>query len=353
VTSSENIFSDAIELQSRLKDGAKVLSELGDIKVGTTPKDAILQTDGLALYRYRPLRSKVRDGSPVLIVYALVNRPYIVDLYEKRSLVQGLLSEGHDVYLIDWGYPGRGDQYLDLSHYINDRIGQCVSTVMHYASTDKINILGICQGGTMSLCYAALNPDKVANLITMVTPVDFHTSDNILAHWFRDIDVDLLVETMGNVPGIMLNSMFLSLKPFELGAKKYLDFINIIDEKNKVENFMRMEKWIFDSPDQAGAMFRTFVKEFFQQNKLVAGDLTIAGQAVNLKSISVPILNLMAKHDHLVPPSSSQALKYLTGTSDYTEKIYDTGHIGIYVSSKAGGDIPSRIANWLEHRQVN
>lgn len=353
MTANEKFLNDAIEFQSRLTEGTKVLSELGDVEVGTTPKDPIFHSGGMVLYRYRPLTKTQQTNSPVLIVYALVNRPYIVDLHEQRSLVRGLLNEGREVYLIDWGYPGPGDRYLDLSHYVCDMIDQCVDQVIQHSSAAKTNILGICQGGTMSLCYAALNPEKVASLITMVTPVDFCTPDNILANWFRNIDIDLLVDTMGNVPGIMLNSMFLSLKPFKLGVEKYLDFVNIIDDKGKVENFMRMEKWIFDSPDQAGAMFRTFLTKFFHANKLVTGGLEIEGQQVNLKSVTMPVLNLIAKHDHLVPPSSSQALKYLVGTKDYTEKIYNTGHIGIYVSSKAGADIPKRIATWLNERQEN
>ncbi len=350
MSASDNFFHDAVEFQSRLTEGMKVLSGLGEIEVGMTPKNRIFEADGMTLCRYRPLTEARRPSQPILIVYALVNRPYIVDLHEKRSLVRGLLNEGRDVYLIDWGYPTPADRYLDMPHYL-DRIGRCVAETQRHASAAKINLLGICQGGTMSLCYTALNPDRIDSLITMVTPVDFHTPDNILAHWFREIDIDLLVDTMGNVPGIMLNSIFLSLKPFKLGVEKYLDFVSIIDEKDKIENFMRMEKWIFDSPDQAGAMFRTFLKEFFHENRLVSGGLEIAGRTVDLKSIQSPILNLMAEQDHLVPPSSSKALKYLTGSSDYTEKIYSTGHIGIYVSGRAGGDIPTRIASWLEERE--
>ncbi len=328
----------------------KVIAGLGEIEVGTTPKDQIYASNGLVLYRYRPLVKQKRKTEPLLIVYALVNRPYIVDLHEKRSLVRGLLNAGQDVYLIDWGYPGPEDRYLDMSDYVVDMLGKCVAETLKNANASALNLLGICQGGTMSLCYAALYPERISNLITMVTPADFHTPDNILANWFREIDVELLVDTMGNVPGILLNSIFLSLKPFKLGVEKYLDFIEIIDDKDKVENFMRMEKWIFDSPDQAGAMFCTFLRTFFHENRFVSGGLEIDGQEVNLKAISIPVLNLMASEDHLVPPSASKAIKYMVGTSDYTEKVYKTGHIGIYVSSKAGGDIPIRIANWLNER---
>ncbi len=347
---NENILKDASQFQARLIQSLQLSEDIHKIKVGTTPKEIIYSQDGMVLYRYLPRKKTKRKHTPILIAYALVNRPYIVDLYEECSLVQGLLNQGLDVFLVDWGYPKQSDRYLDLPDYVDTKLHSCVEKTIEHTGAAKINLLGICQGGTMSLCYAANHLNKVRNLITMITPVDFQTPDNLLAHWFKNIDVDLLVDTTGNVPGLMLNSIFLSLKPFRLGIEKYLDLMKIIDQKEKVENFMRMEKWIFDSPDQAGEMFRTFLREFFQHNRLINGGLAINGKTVNLKNIKIPILNLLARQDHLVPPSSSQALKYLTGSDDYTEKIYDTGHIGIYVSSKAGKDIPTRISNWLKDR---
>ena len=346
----EKFLKESVQFQTQLAQVAGATVDLGEIRVGTTPKDLIDQIDGVCLYRYQPVSDSVTTSNPLLIVYALVNRPYIVDLYQQRSLVQGLLAQGVDVYLIDWGYPGPGDRHLDLEQYVSVLIDRCVTQTLQHSGATQVNILGICQGGTMSLCYSALQPSKVKNLITMVTPVDFHTSDNILTHWFREIDVDLLVDTMGNVPGTLLNGIFLSLKPFKLGVEKYLDFVKISDKPEKVENFMRMEKWIFDSPDQTGEMFREFLKRFFHENRLVTGGLSIGGEFVEMKSVTQPLLNIFAKQDHLVPPASSQALKYLTGSNDYSELVYDTGHIGIYVSGKAGRDIPLKISNWLRER---
>ena len=346
----EKIFEQSTQFQTRLAEGARVIANLGEIEVGTTPKDLVLEIDNLGLYRYRPLRAPVTKANPLLIIYALVNRPYIVDLHEQRSLVRGLLNEGIDVYLIDWGYPGLADRYLNLEHYVNVLIDRCVNATLQHSGAKKANILGVCQGGTMSLCYAALQPNKVNNLVTMVTPVDFHTPDNMLAQWFKEIDIDLLVDTMGNIPGPFLNSIFLSLKPFKLGVEKYLDFVQIADQPDKVENFMKMEKWIFDSPDQAGEMFRDFLKKFFHENRLVNGGLSIGQESVSIKSVTQPLLNIYAKQDHLVPPAASQALKYVTGSKDYTELVYDTGHIGIYVSGKAGRDIPLKVSGWLIER---
>ena len=344
-------IEESLEFQSKLLKARGLAKNVNDITVGTTPKEEIYREDKLVLYRYHAnLDVRPHEAQPILIVYALVNRPYITDLYESRSLVKGLLDQGLDVYLIDWGYPDASDNSLDMEQYIAGYMRRCVAAALRDSGASNLNLLGICQGGTMSLCYISLYPDEVQNFIAMVTPVDFDTPDNVLAHWFREVDIDLLVDATGNVPGMLLNSMFLSLKPYRLGLEKYLQFAKIIDQPERVENFMRMEKWIFDSPDQAGAMFRTFVKEFFQKNGLIKGDIEINGQSIDLSELKLPVLNLFAKHDHLVPPSSSQAMRLAIGSEDYTESAYDTGHIGIYVSSKAGKDIPRRISRWLQER---
>ena len=150
---------------------------------------------------------------PLLISYALVNRPYMVDLQADRSIVRGLLARGEDVYIIDWGYPDRSDRYLTLEDYIERFLGGAVDHLRREHGLDAINLLGICQGGAFSLCYASLHPDKIRNLITMVTPVDFHTDDNMLSNWTRGMDVDLFVDTLGNVPADLMNWCYLTLKP--------------------------------------------------------------------------------------------------------------------------------------------
>jgi polyhydroxyalkanoate synthase len=195
--------------------------------------------------------------------------------------------------------------------------------------------------------YTALHPDKVQNLVTMVTPVDFKTPDNLLSAWVQNVDVDLAVDTMGNIPGELLNWTFLSLKPFSLTGQKYVNMVDMLDDPAKVKNFLRMEKWIFDSPDQAGETFREFIKGFYQQNGFITGTATVGDQTVDLKQITCPVLNIYALQDHLVPPDASKALKGLTGSKDYTELAFPGGHIGIYVSGKAQKEVTPAIGNWL------
>jgi polyhydroxyalkanoate synthase len=346
----DETLEELSRFQQKLGHGLRNLMEVGEIPTGVTPKQAIYREDKMVLYRFQPDAGTVQQRIPVLIVYALVNRPYMTDLQENRSTVRGLLAAGLDVYLIDWGYPDRADRYLTLDDYINGYIDRCVDVIRKRHGIDAVNLLGICQGGTFSACYAAMHPEKVKNLITMVTPIDFQTPENMLSHWTKHVDVDLLVDTVGNVPGELLNWTFLTMKPYRLIGQKYMDMVDVLDDEKQLKNFLRMEKWIFDSPDQAGEAFRQFIKDFYQENKLVKGELVIGETEVNLKNVTMPVFNVYATEDHLVPPSASTPLKDLVGTKDYTEHSFRGGHIGIYVSGRAQKEIPPRIGGWLAER---
>ena len=345
----DEILHEINQFNAKLAQGINTLAEIGDIEVGVSKKTPVYQEDKMVLYRFEP-HVKKPNPVPLLIVYALVNRPYMADLQDGRSMIQGLLNAGLDVYLIDWGYPDSADRYLTLDDYINGYIDRCVEVICKEHKLKKINILGICQGGSFSLCYTALHQDKIKNLITTVTPVDFHTKDDLLSKMVRNVDVDLLVDTMGNIPGELLNMTYLSLKPFRLVGQKYMDLVNLLDDKEQAKNFMRMEKWIFDSPDQVGEAFREFTKQFYQSNGLVKGKVKIGDHKVNLENITVPVLNIYAASDHLVPPDSSKALKGCVSSKDYTELEFPGGHIGIYVSGKAQKMIPPTVGKWLDKR---
>ena len=184
----------------------------------------------------------------------------------------------------------------------------------------------------------------------MVTPVDFHTPENMLAGWARQLDVDLMVDTLGNVPADVMNWCYLTLKPYRLLVQKYVALVDILEDKRALEDFLRMETWIFDSPDLAGEAFREFIKQFYQANGFVNGGVRVGGRTVDLKSIDMPVLNVYAEQDHLVPPSASKPLRGLVGTKDYSELSFRGGHIGIYVSGRAQRDIPQGIHDWLSPR---
>lgn len=344
------VAQELAKFGEKLARGAQSLRELPEVHYGASAKEAVYSEDKLVLYRFVS-EHKITEKVPLLITYALVNRPYMVDLQDDRSIVKSLLEAGHDVYLIDWGYPDQSDRYLTLDDYINGYIRRCVNVLRKRCNVPAINLLGICQGGAFSICYASLYPETVKNLITMVTPVDFQTPDNMLSHWTQDMDIDAFVDTMGNVPADLMNWCYLTLKPFRLLQQKYVGLTDILDSPTELENFLRMEKWIFDSPDQAGEAFRQFIKDFYQGNKLLKGGLEIGGKKIDPKRITMPVLNIFAEQDHLVPPNASRALKGIIGSRDYTELSFKGGHIGIYVSGRAQREVPPAISQWMKQRR--
>ena len=343
------LMQEAMTFQQKLASGARTLHELGDTGFGVTPREEVWRDGKVVLYRFRGEQAPT-SRVPLLICYALVNRPYMVDLQADRSMVRNLLALGQDVYIIDWGYPDRSDRFLTLEDYIERFLGGAIDHLRDSHGLDAVNLLGVCQGGTFSLCYAALRRSKVRNLITMVTPVDFHTGDNMLAHWTRDLDVDLFVDTLGNVPADMMNACYLTLKPWRLLVQKYVGVVDILDDAAALEDFLRMEKWIFDSPDQAGEAFRQYIKQFYQGNGFVKGGIVIGERDVHLGLVEMPVLNIYAEQDHLVPPSASRPMRGLVGTDDYSELSFRGGHIGIYVSGRAQKEVPTAINEWLTAR---
>jgi len=337
--------------QEKVFHGFEHLLRVKDPAVAPTPKERVHAEDRMQLFHYiPPAKGPAKGRTPMLIVYALVNRQYMMDLQADRSLISQLVESGRDVYIIDWGYARPLDRFLTMEDYIDGYMGDCVDLIRERHDVDSVNLMGVCQGGTFSTIYAALHPTKVHNLVVMVAPIDFHTKDGLLNIWAQDMDIDRMVEVLGNIPGDFMNLGFLMLKPFQLIIDKYVGFAETMDAHTNVENFLRMERWIFDSPDQAGDTIRKFVKDLYKDNKLVKGELEIGGRKVDLKSISMPVLNIYGLKDHLVPPACSIPLNDLVGSRDTQKLAFDLGHIGLYVSSKAQKELGPSIIKWLGER---
>jgi len=328
---------DAEKARTRAEKASEVLLGPLETEIATTPCDVVYEEDRVKLKHYKPA-TKIQLKRPLLLVYALINRETMLDLQPGKSVVQNFLQEGIDLYMIDWGYPTRKDRYLT----IDDR-----------HNLDKINLMGICMGGTFCVIYSALHPEKVQNLVTTVTPTHFDTDQGLLHIWMRDMNVDQIVDTYGNIPGDIMNLAFLLLNPARLMIDKYVGFLENMDNKKFVENFVRMEKWIFDSPDVPGETFRQFVQDCYQKNLLIQNKMEVGGQRVDLKKITMPLLNYYGKYDHLVPPEACEPLTSKVGSKDTENVCLDTGHIGIYVSSKCQKEFVPRIARWLKEKAAD
>jgi len=345
----EQIMQEIMETNRKVLKGMEILMNMSDIDVAPTAKDLVYAEDRMRLFHYKPFVKKPCP-IPLLITYALVNRQYMMDLQQDRSLIRNLLEHGQDIYIIDWGYPGPGDRYLTLDDYINGYINNAVDIVRERSKLDKINLLGVCQGGTFSVIYAALYPEKIRNLVVMVAPVDFDTDDGLLHIWARDLPIDKMVDTLGVIPGDLMNIGFLMLRPFQLMLDKYVGLMDNLGNKEAVENFVRMEKWIFDSPGQAGEAIRQFVNDLYKENLLIKNRLKIGDRIVDLKKIDMPLLNVYAEQDHLVPPSASKPLNDAVSSTDKSIFSLRGGHIGIYVSAQSQRELAPKIAEWLAAR---
>ncbi len=317
--------------------------------ISETPFEIVYAEDRMRLKHYIPPKGQ-KIAIPLLVVYALINRETMLDLQPDRSVIQGLLQGGADVYMIDWGTPTRKDRFLTIDDHVNGYMDRVVDFIRRRENTKQVNLIGICMGGTFCVMYTALHPGKVRNLVTSVSPIQFDTDKGLLHLWMKDIDIDGLIDAWGNIPGDFLNFGFLMLNPARLVLEKYKNFIDNIENISFVENFIRMEKWIFDSPDVPAETFRQYIKDCYQKNLLIQNRMCLNGRRVDLRRITMPVLNFFGRCDHLVPPEACAPLIEKIGSRDAENVCLDTGHIGIYVSSKVQKDFAPRIARWLTER---
>lgn len=336
--------------QQKLLQGAQNFLGSMDTGIASTPYEVVYTEDRVRLKHYRPV-TKARVKTPLLVTYALINRETMLDLQPDRSVVRTFLEKGMDVYLIDWGTPSRKDRYLTIDDHVSGYMGNAVDHIRRRHNVNKINLMGICMGGTFSVIYSALNPHKVQNLITTVSPTHFDTDQGLLHIWLRELDVDKMVQTFGNIPGDLLNLGFLLLNPPRLMLDKYVGLLDNMQDKAFIENFVRMEKWIFDSPDVPGETFRQFVQDCYQKNLLIQSKMQVGGRRVDLNNLTMPLLNFYGRFDHLVPPEACDRLVDVVPSRDATNICLDTGHIGIYVSSKCQKAFAPKIVEWLSERE--
>jgi polyhydroxyalkanoate synthase len=326
-------------------------SSIPDESKGATEYDVIFQEGSLKLLRYRSEHT-IGVAEPILICFSLVNRPYILDLQADRSVVRQLLKQGFEVFLIDWGIPSVNDHSLRLYDYICERMKNLVELACLHADSQQVSLLGYCMGGTMSAMFAALYPERVRNLVLLAAPIDFESDESLLNLWAREeyFDVDGVVDAFGNCPGFLLQICFQLMKPVHNYVKKYMSLSDRSTDHAFLDNFFAMERWANDNIPVAGETFREFVKMLYQQNRLTKGQMQLNHVPIDLSNIICPTLMLTAEFDHLVPPSSTLAIREHVGTSEVEAMSINTGHIGLAVSSKAHRQLWPKASNWIaEH----
>jgi polyhydroxyalkanoate synthase len=335
-----------------------------------TPSQKICELEKYSLFRYdSPLGSATanteneigstsqRTPAPVFVIYAFINRHYILDLLPEVSVVRNLLSQGLDIFATDWGTPSAYDRSLTIGHFLNRYVDKSVDFIRKITKSDKVTLLGYCWGGDLALMYSALHPEKVKNIITIATPGDFDLDDSLLSVWTKAIKEDHILDAFGNFPGVILNAAFILRNPVEY-SHKYFHFFEQPRGLESIAEFFATETWLYDSPPIIGEIYREFAKYCYKQNLLIKNEMRIEREdegkgnetIVDLRNIDVPFLNVIAKRDDLVAANSSKALNNaLTGSSDKSILEYNSGHVGLMIGKNAHKELWPKVGEWIKN----
>jgi polyhydroxyalkanoate synthase subunit PhaC len=323
--------------------------------VGLTPKEEIWSLHRLRLYRYVPrVPVDQRQPIPLLLVYAVITRPFIMDLRPGKSFVEFMLDRGFDVYLIDWGEPGPEDKSITFDDYAGEYLPRAIRRVLADSGTDQLNLLGYCIGSIIALQYAALNPEgPVRNLVVLTPPVDQSaTTDSKFSVWMdeRWFDVDRVVDGMGNLPTVWIKTAAQMLKPVANYVGAYVSLWERADDPKAVQSWQAMHRWVHDGIDLPAETFRQWVRDYVRGNALLTGEHCVRGRTVDLADVTIPILSVIAEYDHIVPIAQSLPLADLVGSEDVQTEILRAGHVGIMSGKHSKDFLWPLVADWYAER---
>jgi poly[(R)-3-hydroxyalkanoate] polymerase subunit PhaC len=342
-------LDETLAAAGRMSHWPLLLEKARHIRKGVTPSESVYEEDRLKL-RHFLSDHKPKFATPLVFIYALVNRPYILDLKQGRSVVAHFVDRGFDTYLVDWGIPLNADRHLTLDDYINGYMVNVIDFLRERTGSENVNVLGYCMGGTMSAMFTALHQQCVQNLILMAAPIDFSHNDGLLNLWSRSeyFDVDRFVDAFGNCPPQFLQSIFLLLRPVGNLIEKPINFYEHMHEEKFLDDFLTTESWLNDNIPVPGEVYRQFVKFLYQQNLLTQNRMPVGKHIVNLQNITCPVLNIMASHDDLVPCSQGTPFNDLVGSKDRkTMLLQGSGHIGLAIGGRAQKEVWPQACDWL------
>jgi polyhydroxyalkanoate synthase len=325
-----------------------------DARIAQTPKELIWALNKAKLYRYVPVvPPERRHKLPLLLVFAIMNRPHVLDLRPGHSFVEYMTRHGYDLYLLDWGAPGPEDRNLKFDDYALEYLPRAVRKVKSVSGSDTFSMLGWCLGALISTLYAALRPEGLKNLVLLTAPLDF--TDKTAGGFIRwtstpEFNPDALVDAFGNVPGEMIDYGAKALKPVENFIGSYLNLWDNIDNPKVVESWHAMNTWVRDIIPMAGGAYRQLIHEFYKENRLMEGKLILRGERVDLARLKANLLNVIAEGDHITPPCQSAGIMDRVGSTDKELFRVRGGHIGIMAGSGAEKTTWPHIEQWLAAR---
>jgi polyhydroxyalkanoate synthase len=347
----ESFLTEGLANARRLAQLPSLHERAKRVQKGATPSEVVYEEDRMKLLHY-PGKGPHRHATPLVFVFALVNRPYILDLKKDRSVISHFVDSGFDTYLIDWGSPTYADRHMTIDDHINGYLSNVVDFVCERAGTPKASLLGYCMGGTMSAMFTALHQERVKNLILLAAGIDFSTREGLLNLWTQSeyFDVDKFVDAFGNCPAEFLQASFLMLKPVQNLLEKPISFFEKADDPDAIDDFLTMEMWLNDNIAIPGEVYREFVKYLYQQNLLVQNKMPVGKHTVDLGKITCPVLNIVAKGDDLVPCAQSLPFNDLISSKDRKSVVVPAGHIGLAIGGKAQREVWPQTCEWLAER---
>ena len=319
--------------------------------IGSTPHDVLLEVGRSRLLKYLPVTPPERR-TPVVLVPSVVNRHTIMDLVPGRSVAEHLRDSGFPTYMVDWGAPGPEDAGTTLDDLLFDRL----ETVVHRVQRDHgcpPTLVGYCMGGTMSLVYAAKRPGMVRNLVLLAAPVDFDHL-GLLTRWarFEGFDIDDTVDTWGVIPPKIFQPGFTLLRPAVI-TRKWVPFIQFAKRPEALQAYLPLFRWATENVPLPGEVLRTWVKDYFRENRLVRGSLRAGGGPVDVGCLTAPVLNVYGEADHIVETASTRALdRLLPSSHDYETLAFAMGHTDLSVGPHAMTRVWPAVAAWLTERDA-
>jgi polyhydroxyalkanoate synthase len=333
----------------RMKNFGEMVMNPKDPPVGPTAREVVYKKNKSRLYRYASRRTQ---RTPLLFVPNLgISRPYIFDLMPKGSFVEFMTQQGFDFYLVDWGVFGPEDNGLSVEEVVTRLLPRLARKALESSGASEISVLGYCMGAPLSASFLALSPDyPVKNYINMAGPFDF-SKVGLFGCWLdpRFFDVDKYVDTLGSIPADMVKSGFKLLKP-TMDVTTNLNLWWNLWNPEYVSGFNALNKWANEYVAFPGEFFRQWVKEFYQENRLIRGELTLAGQRVDLRRITCPLLAVGAKEDNIAPPACVRPLMEAVGSRDREYVELPGGHISLIAGRGASVHCWPKVATWLASR---